>query len=176
MATNWVDRRPTYPNRYKVTKSDGSIEYITLERADEPTVIGTPINAENMNALEKGATAGLAAMPKAGGEFTGTVSTKNYFHFKIDDEHYMMIGKSNDEFVISMYNAGKWVETLRVAKDGSIISGNLLPKSGGYLKGWLRYNSYDDLEKTDSSAIRQTYIKDNAGVNVQTFQIRMDRK
>lgn len=73
MATNWVDRRPTYPNRYKVTKSDGSIEYITLERADEPTVEGTPINAENLNALEKGAAAGLVAMPKAGGEFTGAI-------------------------------------------------------------------------------------------------------
>lgn len=176
MATNWQDRVPTYPNRYKVTKEDGSIEYITLERADEPTVEGTPINAANLNALEAGAAAGLAAMPKTGGEFTDTVSTTRFFHFKIDDEHYMMIGKSNNEFAISMYNDGTWVETLRVAKDGSIISGKLLSKDGGYLNGWLRYNDYSKMEKTDSSAVRQTYIKDNAGVNVQTFQIRMDRK
>ncbi|MBR5873936.1 MAG: hypothetical protein IKY90_04275 [Oscillospiraceae bacterium] len=51
MATNWTDRVPTYPNRYKVTKADGSFEYITLERADEPTVEGTPINAANLKAI-----------------------------------------------------------------------------------------------------------------------------
>ena len=41
---NVVDRVPTYPNRIKVTKSDGTSEYVTWERADEPTVAGTPIN------------------------------------------------------------------------------------------------------------------------------------
>ena len=41
---NVVDRVPTYPNRIKVTKSDGTSEYVTWERADEPTVQGTPIN------------------------------------------------------------------------------------------------------------------------------------
>lgn len=52
MATTWQDRVPTYPNRYKITKSDGTSEYVTLERADEPSVEGTPINAVNMNAIE----------------------------------------------------------------------------------------------------------------------------
>ena len=91
MATNWQDRRPTYPNRYKVTMEDGSVQYITLERADEPTVEGTPINAENLNALEQTASEAKAlaetaktdvgsvldkannAMPKSGGTFSGTV-------------------------------------------------------------------------------------------------------
>lgn len=39
-----VDRVPTYPNRIKITKSDGTSEYVTWERADEPVVEGTPIN------------------------------------------------------------------------------------------------------------------------------------
>jgi len=39
-----VDRVPTYPNRVKITKSNGTSEYVTWERADEPTVEGTPIN------------------------------------------------------------------------------------------------------------------------------------
>lgn len=39
-----VDRVPTYPNRVKITKNDGTSEYVTWERADEPTVEGTPIN------------------------------------------------------------------------------------------------------------------------------------
>lgn len=41
---NVVDRVPTYPNRIKVTHADGTSEYVTWERADEPTVPGTPIN------------------------------------------------------------------------------------------------------------------------------------
>ena len=41
---NVVDRVPTYPNRVKITHSNGSSEYVTWERADEPTVPGTPIN------------------------------------------------------------------------------------------------------------------------------------
>ena len=41
---NVVDRVPTYPNRIKITKSDGTSEYVTWERADEPVVEGTPIN------------------------------------------------------------------------------------------------------------------------------------
>lgn len=48
----WLDRVPTYPGRVKITKEDGTFEYVTIERADEPTVVGTPVNAANMNALE----------------------------------------------------------------------------------------------------------------------------
>ena len=39
-----VDRVPTYPNRIKLIKSNGTSEYVTWERADEPVVEGTPIN------------------------------------------------------------------------------------------------------------------------------------
>lgn len=47
----FVDRQSTYPNRYKITREDGTFEYVTLERADEPTVAGTPLNAETFNSL-----------------------------------------------------------------------------------------------------------------------------
>lgn len=49
MSVNFVDRVSTYPNRYKVTREDGTTEYLTLERADEPTVVGTPLNATTFN-------------------------------------------------------------------------------------------------------------------------------
>lgn len=39
-----VDRVPTYPNRIKITHANGTSEYVTWERADAPTVEGTPIN------------------------------------------------------------------------------------------------------------------------------------
>ena len=51
--TTWQDRVPTYPNRYKITRADGSTEFVTLQRADEPITEGTPINAANLNALER---------------------------------------------------------------------------------------------------------------------------
>lgn len=50
----FVDRKSTYPNRYKITKADGTSEYVTIERADEPTVAGTPLNAETFNAMMDG--------------------------------------------------------------------------------------------------------------------------
>lgn len=49
MGITFVDRESTYPGRYKVTKGDGTTEYLTLERADEPTVEGTPLNAAVLN-------------------------------------------------------------------------------------------------------------------------------
>lgn len=39
-----LDRQPTKPNRIKLTDDSGNIEYYTMERADEPTTEGTPLN------------------------------------------------------------------------------------------------------------------------------------
>lgn len=59
MAVKWVDRVPTYPNRMKITPETGSAYYATVERADSPTVVGTPVNAQNLNAMQEAA--GLTA-------------------------------------------------------------------------------------------------------------------
>lgn len=45
------DRKANRPNRYKVTPDSGNPYYVTLERADEPTVLGTPLTAEILNTL-----------------------------------------------------------------------------------------------------------------------------
>lgn len=48
----FVDRKPTRPNRYKITPENGGTPYyVVLERADEPTVEGTPLNATTLNNL-----------------------------------------------------------------------------------------------------------------------------
>ncbi len=47
----FVDRKPTRPNRYKITPENGAAYYVTIERADEPTVEGTALNAETLNSL-----------------------------------------------------------------------------------------------------------------------------
>ena len=59
MAVNWVDRVPTNPNRMKITPENGSPYYATVERADNPSVEGTPVNARNLNAMQDAA--GLSA-------------------------------------------------------------------------------------------------------------------
>lgn len=46
----FVDRKPTLPNRYKVIPENGDAPYyVTLERADEPTEVGTALNAATLN-------------------------------------------------------------------------------------------------------------------------------
>lgn len=50
MSITFQDRVSAQPNRYKVIKADGTTEYVVLERADEPTTLGTPLNAETLNA------------------------------------------------------------------------------------------------------------------------------
>lgn len=53
MAIQWVDRVATYPGRIRLTPENGDPAfYATMERADDPTVTGTPINAENLNAAQ----------------------------------------------------------------------------------------------------------------------------
>ncbi len=42
------NRVPRYKNRYKMTLPDKTVQYVTLERADEPTEVGTPLNKENL--------------------------------------------------------------------------------------------------------------------------------
>lgn len=42
------DRIPTDPGRVKLTRADGSSEYVHLERADAPTEEGTPLNKETL--------------------------------------------------------------------------------------------------------------------------------
>ena len=40
-----LNRIPKYPNRKKITHEDGTIEYVTIEYADEPQEKGTPIDS-----------------------------------------------------------------------------------------------------------------------------------
>lgn len=54
MAFSFKNRRANRPNRYKVTPDSGNAYYVTLERADEPTELGTPLDADTLNkALDK---------------------------------------------------------------------------------------------------------------------------
>lgn len=63
------DRVPTQPNRVKITRSDGSTEYVTWERADEPTQEGTALNKATLFSDAMGTRYGLTdATPSQGFE------------------------------------------------------------------------------------------------------------
>ena len=51
MALEFKDRVPQKPGRVKITPEEGTAFYATLERADEPIEVGTPLNAGNFNAM-----------------------------------------------------------------------------------------------------------------------------
>ena len=42
------DREALLPNRKKITYSDGSVEYVTIEFADSPSEVGTLLNKDNL--------------------------------------------------------------------------------------------------------------------------------
>lgn len=77
-----IDRVPTYPNRIKITKEDGSTEFVTWERADEPTVEGTPINKALFDSIRADLSNGLSAnktiyVSTAGSDSLGDGSSTN---------------------------------------------------------------------------------------------------
>lgn len=47
----FVDRQSKFPNRYTITDENGNESTVYLKRADEPTIEGTPLNAETFNSL-----------------------------------------------------------------------------------------------------------------------------
>lgn len=71
------DRVPTQPGRVKLTHADGTSEYATLERADEPTQTGTPINKATLfssaNEERFGCELPSEALGLIGGEWTVTI-------------------------------------------------------------------------------------------------------
>lgn len=50
----FVDRVAAKPNRFKVIPENGEPYYVVLERADDPIVEGTILNAETLNSILNG--------------------------------------------------------------------------------------------------------------------------
>lgn len=67
-----IDRQSENPFRFKLTHEDGTVEYVTLERADNPTVIGTPLN-KNTLFNSKNSERYVADLPSEAFELLGKV-------------------------------------------------------------------------------------------------------
>lgn len=92
-----IDRQPTKPGRIKLTDDKGNVQYYYMERADEPTVVGTPINKATLfdddNSARTGGSTpseGFDAILKDWGTFTiplsgWSSSTSNgWYTYRID--------------------------------------------------------------------------------------------
>lgn len=71
----FVDRQPKYPNRVLITPESGEPYYATVVRADEPFVVGTPVNATTLNNL----------VDKRGDTLRGSLTFEN-----LDSYHALM--------------------------------------------------------------------------------------
>ena len=76
---NITDRIPQNPNQWTMQKSDGSSETVTLERADNPVNVGTPINRETLLGMQ-GFVGGTITFESSGNiveaNETGTMTTE----------------------------------------------------------------------------------------------------
>jgi len=86
------DRQPTKPNRIKITFDDGTVKYGYMERADEPTVAGTPLNKANLfngkNSDRYACDVPSEAFELIGQEVQLTVPTTGYTTVADEDGYY----------------------------------------------------------------------------------------
>ena len=68
------DRVSTYPGRMKLTRADGTYEYVTLERADAPTQEGTPINKVLFDSIKNDIDDKVSIL---GGSMNGNLTIQN---------------------------------------------------------------------------------------------------
>lgn len=111
-----VDRVSTYPGRVKLTRADGSIEYVTWERADEPTVEGTPINKALFDSIatDMGLTANTTVfVSKSGSDTLGNGSASNPF-LTIMKAVNSLPKNLNGRTVIINVGAGTYAETVTI--------------------------------------------------------------
>ena len=127
---NVVDRVSTYPGRVKITKSDGTSEYVTWERADQPTVEGTPINKALFDSIK--ADIGLSGdttvfVSKSGSDTLGNGTSSNPY-LTITKAIDSLPKNLNGKNAIINVGAGTYNETVRFAyfTSGTVImNGNV---------------------------------------------------
>lgn len=116
MKIAFVDRESRYPNRYKITKSNGSSELVTLERADDPVTVGTPLNAGTFNMmLPQTFEVRLLANRWSGGKapYTQTVLVDGIWDS--DQPHYGVIYSANLDTALAEKEAFAMVDDLDTA-------------------------------------------------------------
>lgn len=103
------DRIPTQPNRKKITnESTGTVEYATVEYADNPTVVGTPINKalfDKVQFWEK-----TEGEPKYKNLYMGYIPFPNALNCLFATSKNTLIGVDGNIVYRSIDNGTSWTE------------------------------------------------------------------
>ena len=123
---DFKDRQPTKPGRRKLTYADGTSEYVTLEMADAPTEMGTPLNrdvfmalqgftSENTEISEDGDTTTVTTSHADGGVSTAVITQESETMTKIVITYTGPSGLTNTE-EITIDTSGETILIGGVAK------------------------------------------------------------
>ena len=187
MAINWVDRVATHPGRVQLTPVQGQTNIYDMERADEPTVAGTPVNAANLNAMQKnmGLDANMTVyVAVSGSDATGNGSStapyqtitkalstipKNLNGF--DATIYVSSGTYNENVLIKGFSMGRIIVTgvqgsavqikVLTVNNSSVLIGNIALTVDGVICAQVG-NLYADIVLTVTSGAQ-------TGIYVQQF-------
>lgn len=85
----FIDRQVRKPNRFKITSDDGTVFYAVLERADEPILPGTPLNAATFNEL-------LALIKSSGADGKSAYQVALDYGFEGTEEEWLASLKGKD--------------------------------------------------------------------------------
>ncbi len=138
-----VDRVPTYPNRIRITKSDGTSEYVTWERADEPVVEGTPINKALFDSIA--ADIGVNAdktvfVSKSGSDTLGDGTASNPYQTIMKAVNSLPKNLNGKRMVINIA-AGTYSETVNIEHFvGGVITINGVVGAGVTITGLTMQN------------------------------------
>ena len=164
---NVVDRVSTYPGRVKLTRADGTVEYVTWERADEPTVPGTPINKALFDSIaaDIGLTSAVTVyVSKSGSDTLGNGSSSNPYLTIMKVVNSLPKNLNGFDATISI-GAGTYSEHVDISR----FSGGLVKLSGATGEA-VSINSlrvgYGSFVQLENITLTVTSNNDNAAINV----------
>lgn len=169
---NVVDRVPTYPNRIKLTKANGTSEYVTWERADEPTVAGTPINKALFDSIA--ADIGLSKhttvyVSKAGSDTLGDGSASNPYATITHALSKLPKNLNGYDARISI-DSGTYAEDVEIARfgNGNVV---LTGEAGAAISIKSLRVMYGATAVTENIVLTVTGVYSNIGITVTQAQL-----
>lgn len=137
---HFVDREAKYPNRWTMTKTDGSSEVVTLVRNDEPIVEGTPMNAETLNTLSDVAGADIARIAAEKAELNAKRSEINAETSAQESQKQAEKSAESARLAEQSANKGGWMNfeqengVLYMVKSDSLTEINMQDNGSGVLE------------------------------------------
>lgn len=136
----FVDRQAKYPGRWTMKKSNGTSEVVTLVRNDEPTVEGTPMNAETLNTLSDVAGADVARIAAETAALNAKLSEVNAKSSEQEATKQASNSAESARLAEQSANKGGWMDfeqengVLYMVKSDSLTEVNMQDNGSGILE------------------------------------------